>query len=74
MSLQLSCKSHSRKQRPKTLRKHHRDELDTGKALFLEETQIKKLTKITTRRITFAEHVRRAIDAYLLTYGRADNA
>ena len=30
MSLQLSCKSHSRKQRPKTLRKHHRDELDTG--------------------------------------------
>ena len=30
MSSQLSCKSHSRKQRPKTLRKHHRDELDTG--------------------------------------------
>src|SRR3977135_1146572 len=29
-SSQLSCKSHSRKQRPKTLRKHHRDELDTG--------------------------------------------
>ena len=30
MSSQLSCKSHSRKERPKTLRKHHRDELDTG--------------------------------------------
>jgi hypothetical protein len=30
MSSQLSCKSHSRKQRPKTLRKHYRDELDTG--------------------------------------------
>src|SRR3977135_2222645 len=29
-SSQLSCKSHSREQRPKTLRKHHRDELDTG--------------------------------------------
>ena len=30
MSSQLSCKSHSREQRPKTLRKHYRDELDTG--------------------------------------------
>jgi hypothetical protein len=30
MSSQLSCKSHSRKQRPKTLRKHYRDEPDTG--------------------------------------------
>jgi hypothetical protein len=44
------------------------------KALFLEEAQIKKLTKITTRRVTFAEHVRRAIDAYLLTYDRSEKA
>ena len=44
------------------------------KALFLEETQIKKLTRIATRRVTFAEHVRRAIDAYLLTYDRSGSA
>jgi hypothetical protein len=44
------------------------------KALFLEETQIKKLGKITTERVPFAEHVRRAIDVYLLTYDRSGNA
>src|SRR5262244_1294983 len=30
MSSQLSYRLHGREQRPKTLRKHHRDELDTG--------------------------------------------
>ena len=30
MSSQLSYRLHGREQRPKTLRKHYRDELDTG--------------------------------------------
>src|SRR5215471_5223334 len=30
MSSQLSYRLHGREQRPKTLHKHHRDELDTG--------------------------------------------
>lgn len=30
MSSQLLCRRHGRKQGAKTLRKHHRDELDTG--------------------------------------------
>ena len=30
MSSQRSYRLHDREQRPKTLRKHHRDELDTG--------------------------------------------
>ena len=30
MSSQLSSRLHGREQRPKTLRKHYRDELDTG--------------------------------------------